>query len=137
MQTLADLEAAVAALTDRPGLGWALAHCAQSIEYSLTGFPTKRGWFVRTFIGPRVLRRFMARGFMKHDTTAPVPGAAPIDAATSLEAGRQRLRDAITAFRAHAGAPAPHFAYGAWSRADAEAAHVLHLADHLRALGQP
>ncbi len=133
MNTLADVEAAVAGLGERPGLGWALAHCAQSIEYSLSGFPAHRSWLVRTLIGPRVLRRFMAKGAMRHDTQAPIPGGAAIDAATSVEAGRQRLLTAIARFRAHEGSLAPHFAYGAWSRAQAEAAHVLHVEDHLRA----
>lgn len=134
MRTLAEVEAALPGLVDAPGLGWALAHCAQSVEYSLTGFPTRRGWLVRTLIGPRVLRRFIARGAMQHDTQAPIPGAAPIDPATSFTDGLARLRKALAAFAAHAGPLAPHFAYGAWSRTECEAAHALHLADHLRSL---
>ena len=42
-QVLAQLDS----LPDRPEVGPALAHCAQSIEYSLAGFPQQRAWLVR------------------------------------------------------------------------------------------
>ncbi len=56
-----------------PGLGWALAHCAQSLELSVTGFPTQKpAWFQKT-IGRFVLSRFLGKGSMSHDVAAPIP----------------------------------------------------------------
>lgn len=118
-------------LADRPGLGWALAHCAQSIELSVTGFPTQKpAWFQRT-IGQLVLGRFIQKGAMSHDTNAPIPGAMDVDRATSTDAGKQRLKDAIARFRGHAGDLKPHVVYGAVDRARYERVHAMHIANHL------
>ena len=123
---LASIEAA-----DRPGLGWALAHCAQSLEFSVTGFPTQKpAWFQKT-IGRIVLGRFLKRGAMSHDTHAPIPGAADVDRGTSVAAGAQRLRAAIALFRGHSGPLAPHVVYGPVDRPGYEAVHTMHIANHL------
>jgi hypothetical protein len=118
-----------------PDGGWtagkALVHCAQSIEYSLTGFPKPRGWLVRAVVGPVVMRRFLGRGAMSHDLAAEIPGGASLGT-PSLEEGRARLTVAIAAFRARTGPFAPHFAYGPVSREQYEALHAMHFADHAR-----
>lgn len=116
------------------GFGAAMAHCAQSIDCSLDGYPKPSGWLVRTLIGPRVLKRFLAQGYMRHDTTAPVPGVPPPDPALSAAEGLSRLEAAITRFRAHTGPLAPHFAYGPVSKDAYEAVHAMHVANHLDAL---
>ncbi len=115
-----------------PKLGAALAHCAQSIEYSLTGFPTQRGLVVRKLIGPLLLRKYLQKGFLTHDTEAPIPGAPEVSADLSFSDGIERLRAAIAQFRSHSGILAPHFAFGKVSREDYEKLHAMHLADHLR-----
>ncbi|MBI4818501.1 MAG: DUF1569 domain-containing protein [Deltaproteobacteria bacterium] len=122
------LEAIRSARVDQ---GVALAHCAQSIELSISGFPQLRGLVVRRLVGPLVFRRFARRGFMKHALKAQIPGAAEIDPNTTVEAGRARLEAAIEAFRAHDGTLAEHFAYGRLSRDEYELAHSMHVADHL------
>ncbi|HND13265.1 MAG TPA: DUF1569 domain-containing protein [Pseudomonadota bacterium] len=114
------------------GLGAALAHCAQSIEYSLTGFPTQRGLLVRTLIGPLLLRKYLRQGFLSHDVKAPIPGAPPLSPDLAFTDGAERLRRAISEFRSHRGILAPHFAFGKVSREDYEKLHAMHLADHLR-----
>ena len=118
-------------LADRPGLGWALAHCAQSIEYAVKGFPTSKGALFQKTIGRFVLRRFLKKGAMSHNLTAAIPGAQPIDPGTSLADGSQRLKEAIGAFRSHSGSFAPHFAYGPVERPDYETVQSLHVANHL------
>ena len=126
---------ALEALADRPRLGWALAHCAQSIECSVRGFPTqKAAWFQKT-IGRLALSGFLRRGELSHDLTAPIPGAPPIAATTSLAEGARRLREAIALFRGHPGAFAPHFVYGQVDRARTEAVQAMHVANHLSADG--
>ena len=115
-----------------PMLGTVLAHCAQSIEYSLTGFPTQRGLLVRRVIGPWLLRKYLRQGFMTHDVNAPIPGAPEVPAELSFSDGSERLKTAIAQFRGHSGILAPHFAFGKVSREDYEKLHAMHLADHLR-----
>ncbi|MBL8921812.1 MAG: DUF1569 domain-containing protein [Myxococcaceae bacterium] len=116
------------------GFGAAMAHCAQSIDCSIDGYPKPAAWLVRAVIGPRVLKKFLAQGFMQHDTKAPVPGVPPPEPGLASMAGLERLEAAIGRFRAHTGPFAPHFAYGAVSRDAWEAVHSMHVANHLDAL---
>src|SRR5207253_2861958 len=53
----------------------AIEHCAQSIEYSIRGYPRNKPWLFRALIGPIVKRRFLARGRMGHALDAAIPGA--------------------------------------------------------------
>ncbi|MBL9037816.1 MAG: DUF1569 domain-containing protein [Archangium sp.] len=126
--------AAVAKLPETPGLGWSLAHCAQSIDFARTGYPKPRAWLVRAVIGPMVLKKFLRQGAMSHDVAAPIPGASELGKTLTVAEGRARLEAAIAAFRAHTGTFAPHFAYGPVSRDDYERVQAMHVGDHLRAL---
>ncbi len=115
--------------------GWSPAevfnHCAQSIEYSLAGFPElKPAWF-RASVGPLAFGVFAARGAMRHGLTEAIPGAAPLSEPASQAQALQRLQQAFGDFAAHRGELQPHFAYGALSHADYAQAHVLHLYNHL------
>lgn len=123
--------AALAKIEPASGLGAALAHCAQSIDYSRTGFPTQRGFLVRKLIAPLLLRKYLRQGFMTHDVHAPIPLAPAISPTLPFEEGVAKLRGAMERFRAHAGPLAPHFAFGEISRDDYERLHAMHLADHL------
>lgn len=51
-----------------------LHHVAQSIEYSMTGFPVLRPRWFRTTVGPLALGLFARRGMMQHDLARAVPG---------------------------------------------------------------
>ena len=113
-------------------LAQALGHCAQSIEYSMTGYPALRSGLFRATIGRLVKRRFLRAGRMSHDRAAPVPGAPELGADLSLDDARARLRGAIAAFRAYSGALAPHLAYGPCSKDEYGVLHALHIEDHLR-----
>jgi hypothetical protein len=112
-----------------------LVHCADSIDFAVTGYPRMKPAFIRGTIGKLVKRRFLARGEMHHDTTAPVAGTGPADPRVTLDAARARLRDAIAKFRAHTGAFAPHLVYGACTKDEYERLQSMHVADHLRAIG--
>lgn len=131
MQSFDEVLKALDGVPDRPGLGWALAHCAQSLELSVTGFPTQKpAWFQKT-IGAFVLGRFLKKGAMSHDTAAAIAGAPDVDRATPAAVGAQRLRAAIALFRAHPGELQPHFVYGRVDRARYERVHAMHIANHL------
>ncbi|NMY40363.1 DUF1569 domain-containing protein [Pseudomonas sp. WS 5013] len=106
-------------------------HCAQSIEYSMEGYPQlKPAWF-RHSVGPAAFAVFSARGAMRHPLTEAIPGAAPLAEPASQEVALQRLQAAFERFAAHTGELKPHFAYGALSHEEYAAAHVLHLYNHL------
>lgn len=111
-----------------------LQHVAQSIEFSIRGFPElKPAWF-RATLGATAFAFFNARGAMSHTLDEPIPGAPALDATVSLKASVQRLLDAMDAFSAHKGAFAPHFAYGSLDREQYERAHLMHLANHWQQL---
>lgn len=115
--------------------GWSPAevfnHCAQSIEYSLGGYPAlKPAWF-RHSVGPLAFSAFAARGAMRHPLDEAIPGAAPLSAPTTQALALERLQQAFADFASHQGELQPHFAYGALSHADYVQAHVLHLYNHL------
>ncbi len=123
------------AMNEAPsGFGLAMAHCAQSIDCSIVGYPKPAPWLVRGLIGPMVLKRFLRQGFMRHDTNAPVPGLTAPPAGLSAADGVAKLEAAIARFTAHSGPLAPHFAYGPVSKAAYEAVHAMHAANHLDAL---
>ena len=139
VQTFPTIAAAQAALETllktphRTSAGWplpqVLEHAAQSIEYSLSGFPQmKPAWFQHT-AGAAAFAAFDAMGKMRHSLTDPIPGA-PALAASALEPAVARLAQAFSAFAAHRGRLYPHFAYGVLTNADYERAHLMHLANH-------
>jgi hypothetical protein len=133
-ESLAALDRLERAQSVRARAGWspgrALAHCAQSVELSLTGYPQARSALFRATAGRVALRVFLSRGAMSHDLQALIPGA-PDPGEPSLAEGLARLRAALQAFTSHAGPVAPHFAYGPVSKAEYEALHAMHLTDHL------
>jgi Protein of unknown function (DUF1569) len=126
------LAASVRALPERASLPWALLHCAQSIEYSIDGYPKLKPAFIRATVGRLVKRRFLSRGRMNHDITAPVLGAPELPRDSSLDQGLEALRAACARFLAHRGALAPHLMYGACDHDEYHRLHALHITDHLR-----
>lgn len=114
---------------------WAqtLEHCAQSIEFSLQGFPAPKSALFQNTLGSAALAVFAWRGRMSHNLAEPIPGAPALDASATAEGALARLRQSVQDFAAHTGPLHPHFAYGALSRAQYEQAHAMHLANHLSA----
>jgi hypothetical protein len=137
--TFADFDAvrrALAALGPqaRTTAGWPLAqvlqHAAQSIEFSLDGFPHPKSALFQSTIGKGAWSVFNARGRMSHSLTEPIPGAPALDGALPLERASTRLVAAIERFERHGGALLPHFAYGALDKRAYTRAHLMHLANH-------
>ncbi|WP_296276479.1 DUF1569 domain-containing protein [Pseudomonas sp. UBA7530] len=106
-------------------------HCAQSIDYSIDGYPElKPAWF-RHSLGPAAFAVFSARGAMRHPLDEAIPGAADLSEPASQALALQRLQAAFARFAAHQGALQPHFAYGSLEHGEYAQAHVLHLYNHL------
>ena len=121
-----------------PATAWTwsqtLEHCAQSIEFSLVGFPEPKSAVFQHTAGAAAFSLFAWRGRMSHNLAEPIPGAPLLDAHTpDASAALARLKAAVTAFEAHPGPLHPHFAYGVLSRSQYEQAHAMHLANHLSA----
>lgn len=123
------------ALVSSTAWSWAqtLVHCAQSIEYSMTGYPQARSELFQRTIGSAAFQGFSWRGRMTHDLADPIPGAPVLDANVEPERALERLRGAVLGFRQWSGVLKPHFAYGALSKEEYELAHAMHLANHLSA----
>lgn len=129
-------KAAVHALPPATAWSWSqtLEHCAQSIEFSLRGFPAPKSALFQNTLGAAAFKVFALRGRMSHHLAEPIPGAPALDAsAPDASAALARLRKAVQDFAAHTGPLHPHFAYGALSPAQYEQAHAMHLANHLSA----
>ncbi len=136
MATLDDARRAVAGLANgwRTARGWALPqvlmHLAQSIEFSMSGFPQSRSAAFQATLGRAAFAWFDARGRMSHGLTEPIPGAPALEPAPALEAAQARLDAALSAFGSFPGALKPHFAYGHLDKTGYTRAHLMHLANH-------
>ncbi len=113
--------------------GWALPqvleHLAQSVNFSLDGFPEAKSAFFQSTAGSAAFAVFKWRGKMSHGLTEPIPGAPALKLLTVSD-GVQTLRAALARFDSHTGALKPHFAYGTLNKADYALAHALHVQNH-------
>ena len=136
-QALSELDRLARArpLAPAPQWTWAqtLVHCAQSIEYSMSGFPQAKSLAFQRTVGAAAFTVFSWRGRMTHDLGEPIPGAPPLDAGAEVAAAVARLKRSVLAFAHWQQALRPHFAYGDLSKAEYEKAHAMHLANHFSA----
>jgi hypothetical protein len=107
-----------------------LEHLAQSIEFSMSGFPQPKSALFQNTAGAAAFAFFKWRGRMSHGLAEPIPGAAALTMQGDWRLGAARLRTAIDKFNAHSGPLMPHFAYGALDKAEYTLAHVFHIANH-------
>jgi hypothetical protein len=134
--TLVAARSAIASLgpRDRTDGAWPLPkvlnHLAQSVEYSIDGYPELKSMLFRSAIGGVAFAVFEARGKMGHSLSEPIPGAPALDEQAVLEPAKARLLAALQRFEAHEGALAPHFAYGSLDKPQYLRAHLMHLANH-------
>lgn len=114
---------------------WAqtLAHCAQSIEFSMSGFPQPKSRLFQRTVGSLAFETFAWRGRMTHDLAEPIPGAPLLEPESDAVKALARLRASVQQFRQWTGALQPHFAYGDLDKREYEQAHAMHLANHLSA----
>lgn len=115
-------------------------HCAQSVEYSMTGFPEHKSAAFKNTLGKLAFAAFSVKGQMTHALDEAIPGAPMIDALeintleSMLSINEQafaRLKKSLYEFQRYQGELAPHFAYGALSKQDYELAHAMHFYNHL------
>lgn len=107
-----------------------LEHLAQSIEYSMSGFPQAKSPLFQSTAGAAAFAFFKWRGQMSHSLTDPIPGAPVLTAQGDWKPAATRLRNAITTFNGYQNKLMPHFAYGNLSKAEFSLAHSFHIANH-------
>ena len=130
LKTLEQLKTSAPQMAGAWDLPHVLHHVAQSIEYSITGFPaSKPAWFQAT-LGSYAFALFNARGQMTHSLAEPIPGAPDIAQGQPLAPAVDHVVAALRAFDQHTGPLAPHFAYGALDKPAYTRAHLMHLANH-------
>jgi hypothetical protein len=108
-----------------------LLHCAQSIDYSMSGYPAPKSALFQHTAGAAAFSFFRSRGRMSHNLIEAIPGAAALDANARVDLAAATRRKSVTAFQAFDGKLQPHFAYGELNKADYERAHAMHIANHL------
>ncbi len=126
------------ALAPAAAFTWAqtLVHCAQSIEFSMTGFPQPKSALFQKTAGAAAFKVFSKRGRMSHDLADPIPGAPTLEANTEVAVALARLHQSVAAFQQWKEPLKPHFAYGELSKAEFDQAHAMHLAQHFSGFGQ-
>jgi len=107
-------------------------HCAQSIEFSLTGFPDHKSDFFKNTAGQLAFSAFSTKGQMRHNLSEPIPGAPRIDSDADIQTSLSRFKTSLLDFQNFKAELAPHFAYGALSKQEYERAHVMHFYNHLQ-----
>lgn len=144
LPTLADalreLDKLTNAVALNPGATWTwsktLLHLAQSIDYSMTGYPEPRSALFQHTAGSIAFSYFNSRGRMSHNLLEAIPGAAKLDANAATAIAVTTLRKSVDTFTQFTGPLQPHFAYGALTKAQYEKAHAMHIANHLSAFKQ-
>ncbi|MEO1549396.1 MAG: DUF1569 domain-containing protein [Pseudomonadota bacterium] len=106
-------------------------HLAQSVEFSIAGYPTQHSALFQVTAGALAFKVFKAPEAMTHGLDDVIPGEVVAAETGDTKAAIARLSTALQAFRAHEGELKPHFAFGALSKADFAIAHVLHINNHL------
>ncbi|MBV7697775.1 DUF1569 domain-containing protein [Streptomyces sp. TRM70350] len=121
-----------------PGGPWNLSqtlqHCAQTVRYSVTGYPRLKPALFRATAGALAKRLFLRRGAMKHPLGAEIDGAPPLDPDLPATQAAAALADAVALFTGHTGPHAPHPAYGHCTHDEFARLHAMHLAEHLPGL---
>ncbi len=112
-------------------LAQVISHLAQSIEYSIIGFPELKNPIFRITLGKIAFSIFSNRGYMSHDLNAVIPGASELDKLTDIKIAFQRLFKAIDDFKNFQSELKPHFAYGNLDKSEYDKAHAMHIANHL------
>lgn len=106
-------------------------HCAQSVEFSMLGFPEHKSDFFKATVGSLAFSAFNAKGRMKHNLSEAIPSAQILDPKADVSVAKLRFEQAMISFNEFEGELAEHFAYGKLSKKEYERAHAMHFNNHL------
>ncbi len=106
-------------------------HLAQSIEFSMAGFPQMKSPVFQNTVGQLAFSVFHARGKMTHNLEEAIPGESIQTANADPTASLQRLVESLQKFKAFEEPLQPHFAYGSLQKNAYARAHIMHINNHL------
>ena len=108
-----------------------LTHCAQSVEYSMSGFPEHKPAIFKNTVGALAFSVFSQKGEMTHGLNEIIPGAPSIPKIEETSSAYARFKDSMISFQSYSGTLAQHFAYGELAKLEYERAHAMHFYNHL------
>ena len=114
--------------------GKVFSHCAQSVRYSMEGFPSSKSSLFQNTLGAAAFGVFSHLGKMRHDLEEPIPGASEISDDIGTDLGLAQLIGALERFRGYRQELQPHFAFGELNWEEFELAHVFHINNHFEKL---
>lgn len=106
-------------------------HCAQTINYSMEGYPKYKPLIVQLTIGRFVFKKYMKQGYMKHNLSAPVQGSPFIEDSSDINLGIDILINAIDRFQEYDGFFKRHLIFGNLTKEEYEIYFAMHIKDHL------
>lgn len=109
-------------------------HLAQSVEYSMLGYPEAKSQLFQSTLGRIAFHAFSEKKQIRHNLEEPIPGAPMLIAIGNKEEAINRLISALQAFQSYTGKLSPHFAFGNLTHAQYEQAHVMHIQNHFQLL---
>jgi hypothetical protein len=109
-------------------------HLAQSIEYSITGYPQHKSDLFKNTLGSMAFSVFSTRGKMSHSLSEVIPGAPLIKTEEDSFMALMRLKQSLIDFENYSGELKPHFAYGQLSKIQYSYAHIMHINNHFQEL---
>jgi hypothetical protein len=107
-------------------------HLAQSVEFSMDGYPAMKPKLFQNTIGKLAFSVFHANGSMTHGLDEAIPGEIVVNDNSDVLLARQRLIDSLKSFDAFEQNFQPHFAYGELSKSQYALAHVMHVNNHMQ-----
>jgi hypothetical protein len=111
-------------------------HCAQSVEYSMLGYPKQQPEIFQNTIGKLAFSIFSFKGRMIHPLDEPIPGAPPLNDSNNIKSALDRLKKAYIDFEQYSKPLSPHFTYGSLTKQEYTLAHVMHLNNHINEIRQ-
>jgi hypothetical protein len=112
------------------------SHCAQSVEFSMTGFPQHKSAVFKHTVGTLAFAVFATKGAMSHSLSESIPAAPILDEHVDVNVALNRLIQSLGDFQQYEGELKPHFAYGPLTKSEYELAHVLHFYNHQQTFTQ-
>ncbi len=107
-----------------------LEHLAQSIEFSMLGYPEMKSKVFQNTVGQLAFSVFQANGRMTHNLNEIIPGEIISNNVPTSGQALQRLIKALETFDSFNGELKLHFAYGRLTKSEYAIAHVLHINNH-------
>ena len=107
-------------------------HCAQSVDYSISGYPLHKSDLFKETLGKTAFSAFKAKRKMHHNLAEEIPGAGSIEESGDVLKALAQLKLSLQNFQEYKGELKAHFAYGPLTKEEYELAHAMHFVNHMQ-----